>query len=230
MDSRGTREIATAKANVSTARKYVESSADSFARARRRLAEFLDEVNQCERQVREASDNLKDAQQHLEDLEKRFEVIDVDDETSQKPKRPRLSRGGGGGSRNSGDSSCPQVPGRFGDFGGAASGFGGGSATTTPFREGEGGDSALAPTRFGKNALTTATAASTPLGQSSCGFGFGTVAQIGRTPLCRRLGKLNERRVAPVVLNIHALAKNVDSAPTEQVRCNRPDEHGIASL
>ena len=179
MDSRGTREIATAKANVSTARKYVESSADSFARARRRLAEFLDEVNQCERQVREASDNLKDAQQHLEDLEKRFEVIDVDDETSQKPKRPRLSLGGSR-SRNCGDSSCPQVPGRFGGFGGAASGFGGDSATTTPFGEGGGGDSAPAPTRFGKNASAAATTASTPLGQSTIGGGFGTVAQIGR--------------------------------------------------
>lgn len=49
-------------------------------------------------------------------------------------------------------------------------------------------------------------------------------------PLCLRLGKWNERRVARAVLYIHALAKNFDSASTEQVRrCNCSDEHGIAS-
>ena len=83
-----------ANRNVATARKWVTSSEDSLARARKRLAEseLMAEVGQCERQVSEAKDNLKEAQQYLEGLEKRHEVIDVDDDESlQKLKKQRFS-------------------------------------------------------------------------------------------------------------------------------------------
>ena len=156
MDSRGAREIAAAKRNVSTARQCAVSLADSLAHARKRLTEILDDVNQCERQVGEANDNLKEAQQYLEDLEKRYvEDIDADveDETSQKQKRPRLSHGGGGFGNSSNSN---------GGFEGGNSGFRRGSATTTP------------PMPFGKITSTAATKASTSLGQPTSGGGFGT--------------------------------------------------------
>ena len=154
--SRGAREIAAAKRNVSTARQCAVSLADSLAHARKRLTEILDDVNQCERQVGEANDNLKEAQQYLEDLEKRYvEDIDADveDETSQKQKRPRLSHGGGGFGNSSNSN---------GGFEGGNSGFRRGSATTTP------------PMPFGKITSTAATKASTSLGQPTSGGGFGT--------------------------------------------------------
>ena len=95
MDARGAREsIDAANRNVSTARRWAESSAASLARARKRLAEIRDEVDRCEREASDASKGLKEAKRHLKDLERRYEVIDVDDEeeTPKKKKKQRLSR------------------------------------------------------------------------------------------------------------------------------------------
>ncbi|EJK49379.1 hypothetical protein THAOC_31751, partial [Thalassiosira oceanica] len=95
MDARGAREsMDAAKQSVSTARKWAESSAASLERARKRLAEIRDEVDRCERQASDASNSLQEAQRYLKDLEKRYEVIDVDEETPQQRKKQRLSHDG----------------------------------------------------------------------------------------------------------------------------------------
>ncbi|EJK56043.1 hypothetical protein THAOC_24137 [Thalassiosira oceanica] len=96
MDARGAREsMDAAKRSVSTARKWAESSAASLERARKRLAEIREEVDRCERQAGDASSSLEEAQRYLKDLERRHEVIDVDEETTQQRKKRRLSHDGG---------------------------------------------------------------------------------------------------------------------------------------
>ncbi|EJK77439.1 hypothetical protein THAOC_00730 [Thalassiosira oceanica] len=96
MDARGAREsMDAAKRGVSTARKWAESSAASLERARKRLAEIREEVDRCERQAGDASKSLQEARRYLKDLERRHEVIDVDEETTQQRKKRRLSHDGG---------------------------------------------------------------------------------------------------------------------------------------
>ena len=78
MASQGCGEIDAAKQRLDVARKWEASTVDSMEAAQKFLTHALEQVENATLRRRSALDEVKEAEEHLKGVEKKWEVIDVD--------------------------------------------------------------------------------------------------------------------------------------------------------
>ena len=76
----GRGEIEAAKRSLATAKKWEASTAESLKTARERLKDAQRQVNLAQNEADNAREQVKEAHEYLLSAEKKWEVIDVDDD------------------------------------------------------------------------------------------------------------------------------------------------------